>query len=199
MRELCKLAIILTIICCGAALSLAYVYNLTKEPIAYQQSLKKIKAINSVFPGHESSSEPDTVEMTVGKNKKGEDIKRKFYVIKKEESVSGVAFEIAASGYGGNIRIMVGVAQDETITGIKIIGHTETPGLGANITKETFYLQFKGKDLKETNWDLKKNGGDVDQLSGATISSTAVMKAVHDGLNFFSEHKEEILAGKVDS
>ncbi len=197
MRELCKLAIVLTVICCGAALSLAYVYNLTKEPIAYQQRLKKIKAINSVFPGHESSSEPDTVEMSAGKNKKGEDITRKFYVIKKDETVSGVAFEIAASGYGGNIKIMVGVAKDAIITGIKIIGHTETPGLGANVTKESFYQQFKGKDLNDTNWDLKKNGGDVDQVSGATISSTAVMKAVHDGLNFFSEHKEQILASEV--
>jgi electron transport complex protein RnfG len=145
MRELCKLAIVLTVICCGAALSLAYVYNLTKEPIAYQQRLKKIKAINSVFPGHESSSEPDTVEMSAGKNEKGENITRKFYVIKKDESVSGVAFEITASGYGGNIKIMVGVAKDAIITGIKIIGHTETPDWGQMLQRKVFINSLKGR------------------------------------------------------
>jgi len=199
MRELFRLTIVLTIICCGAALSLAYVYNLTKEPIAYQQRLKKIKAINAVFPEYEGAPGLQMVDIPYCKDEEVGDLCRQFYLIKNNDLTLGTAFEVSASGYGGKIDIMIGVVSESTISGIKIINHSETPGLGANITKQDFYKNFTGKNLINTNWSLKKNGGDVDQVSGATISSTTIMDAVHDGLIYFSEHKDKILIGHRDS
>jgi electron transport complex protein RnfG len=199
MRELFRLTIVLTIICCGAALSLAYVYNLTKEPIAYQQRLKKIRAINAVFPEYEDAPGLQMVDIPYCKDEEAGELCRQFYLVKNNDLPLGTAFEVSASGYGGKIDIMIGIVSESTISGIKIINHSETPGLGANITKQDFYKNFTGKTLINTNWSLKKNDGDVDQVSGATISSTAVMEAVHDGLIFFSEHKDKILTDHLDS
>lgn len=197
MRELLKLSIVLTIICCCAALSLAYVYNLTKDPIAYQQQLKKTKAINDVFPEYGDVSKFDVSAFTLCVNGNDDSSCRKYYRIKKNDVLLGTAFEIIASGYGGEINIMVGVGIESKVTGIKIIRHSETPGLGANIIKEKFYSQFRGKNIN-TGWNLKKKGGDIDQVSGATISSAAVMKAVHDGALLYRTHKEEILNADSD-
>jgi len=193
MRELLKLSLVLVIICFGAALSLAYVFNLTKEPIAYQQHLKKIRAINAVFPAHADAPGLTMVDIPLCEK---EQQCRQFYLIKNNDQVLGTAFELTAGGYGGTISLMVGVDKQQDITGIKIINHAETPGLGANITKETFYTQFSKKNLADTTWKLKKNGGDIDQVSGATISSTAVMKAVYDGLVFYRGNKEKILSAR---
>ncbi len=197
MRELCRLAIVLTIICCGAALSLAYVYNLTKGPIAYQQRLKKIRAVNAVFPQHEGTQGVQMVDSLYCDDESGTASCRQFYFIKQDREVLGTAFEVATSGYGGTIEIMVGVSGEAAISGIKIINHSETPGLGANITKEQFYQQFTVKNLTDTKWDLRKDGGDIDQVSGATISSIAVMQAVHEGLVFFSDHEDGIMEKAV--
>ena len=199
MRELFRLTIVLTIICCGAALSLAYVYNLTKEPIAYQQRLKKIRAINAVFPEYEDAPGLQMVDIPYCKDEEAGELCRQFYLVKNNDLPLGTAFEVSAAGYGGKIDIMIGIVSESTSSGIKIINHSETPGLGANITKQDFYNNFTGKNLINTNWSLKKNDGDVDQVSGATISSTAVMEAVHDGLIFFSEHKDKILTDHLDS
>ncbi|MCP4715117.1 MAG: RnfABCDGE type electron transport complex subunit G, partial [Deltaproteobacteria bacterium] len=150
MRELFKLSLILAIICCGAALSLAYVYNLTKEPIAEQKRLKKKRAIQAVFPNLQQTSAPESINVPIGSNNKGEEQFRPHYILKIDESVSGVAFEVETPGYGGPIAIMAGVDNQLSVTGIKIISHSETPGLGANITSDDFCRQFSGKDLTDS-------------------------------------------------
>ncbi len=197
MRELFKLCIVLTVICCCAALSLAYVYQLTKDPIAYQKRQKKIRAINAVFPRYEDAAGLDIVRVPVCDEKLQTDGACKtFYHIKNNRAVLGIAFEVSrVSGYGGDINLMLGVLPGGEISGIKIIEHHETPGLGAKITNEKFYQQFSGKTLEGTAWKLSKNGGDIDQVSGATISSTAVLTAVREGLKMYSEHKEAIMKG----
>jgi len=199
MRELLKLSLTLTIICCGAALSLAYVYNLTKEPIAYQQRLKKIRAINAVFPELEDAPGLQMVDFPLCEQNGDEADCRRFYLIKNNGSTLGTAFEVLASGYGGRIAIMVGISRSDVISGIKVIRHSETPGLGANISKQAYSKNFTGKNMINTRWKLKKNGGDIDQISGATISSEAVMKAVHDGLHFFSRNRDNIMKAATDT
>lgn len=197
MRELLKLCVVLTIICCCAALSLAYVYELTREPIAYQKRQKKIRAINAVFPQFEDAPGLEIVRVPVCDEDLAVDGECKtFFNIKNNQTVLGIAFEVSTvSGYGGDIHLMLGVLPGGAISGVKIIEHHETPGLGAKITNEEFYQQFSGKSLEETTWKLSRNSGDIDQVSGATISSTAVLNAVHSGLNVYHEQKEAIMKG----
>ena len=117
----------------------------------------------------------------------------RFYITKKGAACTGVVFVVSTVGYGGTIDLMLGLTPDGTITGIQVLKHGETPGLGAKITEERFLKQFPSKNIQNTKWVLKKNGGDIDQISGATISPQAVVTAIQSGLVLFSDHRDEIL------
>ena len=193
MRELLKLTIVLTIICSAAATSLALVYNLTKGPIAYQQRLKKLNAIKAVQPNYDNEPDKDFVDLKTNNHTKGNEGLTRFYITKKGSANTGVVFTVSALGYGGAIDLMLGLNPEGTITGIQVLKHSETPGLGAKVAEEKFLKQFTSKNIQNTKWALKKGGGEIDQISGATISPQAVVGAIHQGLLFFSEHKDEIL------
>jgi electron transport complex protein RnfG len=193
MRELINLALVLAIICSAAATALAFVYNLTKEPIAYQQRLKKLAAIKAVQPDYDNEPDQDFIDIPAGNAGQGDGPATRFYITRQGGSCTGVVFSVTSSGYGGPIEIMVGTTPEGTITGIQILNHTETPGLGAKITEERFLGQFGSKNFSNTNWALKKDGGEFDQITGATISPRAVVKAIHQGLKFFHDYKNQIL------
>ena len=193
MRELFKLTIVLTTICAVAATALAFAYTLTKEPIAYQQRLKKLKAIKAVQPEYDNEPDQDFVDLALAKNKKGEDVLTRFYLTKRGGVFTGAVFLVSAVGYGGTIDIMLGVTPNGTITGVHVLRHSETPGLGAKITEDSFCRQFKFKNLSNIKWALKKDGGEIDQITGATISPRATVKAIHKGLVSFVGHKDELL------
>lgn len=181
-----NMVVVLTVICAISALALAYVYNITKEPIAKQKRLEMIKAIKSVLP--------ENVVNDPLKDKK-KIAERVVYIGKdKNGKIVGVAFKcVSNEGYGGKIEIMLGLKIDGTINAIQILSHSETPGLGAKIEEKWFKDQFKGRNLKNTKWKVKKDGGDIDQISGATISPRAVTKAVYQGLLFFKKNKSKIM------
>ena len=193
MKELFKLTIVLTIICALAATALAFVYTITKEPIAYQQRLKKLKAIKAVQPDYDNEPDKQFVDIKTGESAEGEGNLTRFYITTKGETPTGAVFMVSAVGYGGTIDLMVGLNPEGSITGVQVLRHTETPGLGAKITEEKFLKQFIAKNLSDTNWALKKEGGDIDQISGATISPQAVVKALNGGLTLFTDNKDKIL------
>ena len=193
MKELFKLTVVLTIICSLAATALALVYTITKDPIAYQQRLKKLRAIKAVQPDYDNEPDQDYIDLKTDESTEGDGGLTRFYITKKGDTPTGVVFMTSAVGYGGLIDLMVGVNPEGTITGVQVLRHTETPGLGAKITEDTFMQQFTERNLENTNWALKKEGGDIDQISGATISPQAVVKALNQGLTFFSGNQDKIL------
>ncbi len=192
MKESAKLVVVLTLVCLIAALALAGVDRLTKEPRLEQKRLAHLKAIKSVLPLFDNDPLKD--------KKETEEIT--FYLGKKEGEIIGVAFSSKGEGYSGSITIMIGVnPKDDSITGIEILEHMETPGLGANIEKKEFKNQFAEKSLANSKLvdgelAVKKDKGDIDALTGATISSRGVTEAVDKGLKLFLKHKEQILSKK---
>jgi electron transport complex protein RnfG len=197
MNGLPRLVITLTLITLGAGLLLSLVESATRAPIAEQHRLEMLRALQQVLPPFDNQPDGDTIVLVAGKDKRGRDIERTFYRGRKGNDLSGVAFGVTATeGYGGNIGIMVGVAPDGIVAGIEILTHAETPGLGDKITTEAFKGQFKGRTLDSVDWRVKKDGGDFDQITGATISPRAVVKAVRAGLVFFKEHRAEIVAAQ---
>jgi len=111
------------------------------------------------------------------------------------------AFQVTAMGYSGEISIMMGIASDGEILGVRVISHAETPGLGDKIeaAKGDWILGFNGLSLAnrtQSQWAVKKDGGEFDQFSGATITPRAVVRAVHNGLEYFNAHRQEILGTK---
>jgi electron transport complex protein RnfG len=101
-----------------------------------------------------------------------------------EAQGQGYVVEVTPSGFGGTIDMVVGVAQDGTVTGVAIISMSETSGLGANATKESFRSQYVGKTGELA---VTKDGGDIDALTGATITSRAVTNGVNHALAAVAE------------
>ncbi len=109
-------------------------------------------------------------------------------------------FDITArDGYAGPIRMLLGVAMDGSVSGVRVIEHRETPGLGDRIEtlKSDWVLQFDGRSLSNPDaaqWAIKRDGGDFDQLTGASVTPRAVIKAIKETLIYFGAHRDEIFA-----
>jgi len=110
---------------------------------------------------------------------------------------------IAPEGYSGPIRLIVGIDRSGAIKGVRVIKHKETPGLGDKIDlkKSDWILGFEGKSLLNTStdqWKVKKDGGEFDQLTGATITPRAIVKAVYQALTFYREHQAALLSTHIE-
>ncbi len=199
MKEILRLALALTLIAAGAGFVLSLAESFTRAPIAEQRRLETLKALKAVLPPADNAPDSDLVVLVAGKDKKGRDIEKTFYRGRQGNDLSGIAFKVVApDGYSGNIDIMVGIAPDGTISGLEILSHAETPGLGSLITEAEFRQQFHGKNLNNIDWRVKKDGGDFDQLTGATISPRAIVGAVQRGLTFYRENREQITTTAVE-
>ena len=195
MNSMPRLILVLTLITAGAGLILSLVEAVTREPIAEQRRLETLRALQAVLPQANNSPDQDTVQLVTGKDKRGRDVLRTFFRGRQDGTLSGVAFKVVApDGYSGNIEVMVGIDPSGTVAGIEILSHAETPGLGDKITLPTFKANFAGKNLQNTDWRVKKDGGAFDQITGATISPRAVVGAVRKGLEFYRDHLDEVLA-----
>lgn len=111
---------------------------------------------------------------------------------------SGVVMFGAEKGYSGVISLLIGVNANGELTGVRTISHTETPGLGDKIelSHSDWILGFNGKSLQNTaekQWHVKKDGGEFDAFTGATITPRAVVKSVHQTLLLFQRHRAELL------
>ncbi|MCU0358843.1 MAG: RnfABCDGE type electron transport complex subunit G [Cyclobacteriaceae bacterium] len=170
-----SLVITLTVITLVASVSLGFVYQWTKEPIAQAQLKKQLKAIEAVVPGY--TNNPIEEKFYI-RTEDGID-SLECYPARKESALIGMAIKTySAKGYSGDIWIMVGFTPDGTIQNIVVIDHKETPGLGSKMTSPAFVNQYIGKNPGKDNLKVKKDGGTVDAIAGATISSRAYTEAV---------------------
>lgn len=107
------------------------------------------------------------------------------------------------TGYVGNIDLLIAIDANGKLVGVKTLRQTETPGLGARIAEwpNAWLGTFAGKSRNEpadNGWALKQDQGQFDQIAGATITSRAVINALHDALRYFDEHRQQLLAGAAD-
>ncbi len=157
-----------------AALSLGGVYNLTREPIAEAQKAKLQQAIGEVLPPFSELEEHEAMPAD------GPD-PLVFYVARNADSIVGTAVRTYTDrGFSGRFTIMVGFLPDGTIHNTAVLEHKETPGLGdkMDIRKAPWSEQFRGKNPAEYRLQVRKDGGDVDAITAATISSRAFCDAV---------------------
>lgn len=124
----------------------------------------------------------------------------RIYRARQQGHIRYIAFEIIApDGYSGQIRLLMGVRADGATSGVRVLSHRETPGLGDAIEarRSNWILGFDGKSLFNpgaNGWAVRKDGGEFDQFTGATITPRAVVKAVHNGLLFVERHRSELFA-----
>lgn len=162
--------------------SLGLVYNVTKEPIEEAKLKKKLLAIQEVVPEFNNIPSEEAKSITEGKDN------LTLYPAKKDGKLVGTAIETYTNnGFGGKIKIMVGVLPDGTIINTTIMEHKETPGLGDKMEKEKsdFSLQVNGKNPETFKMKVKKDGGDIDAITAATISSRAFCDAIQRAYNTY--------------
>ncbi len=192
MKDIIKMIVVLTLICAASGLTLAAVYDVTKGPIEYAK-LKNVKepAVKAVLSGYDNDPIKDRIEIPVGKNKKGKTVNLVVFPAKKAGKTFAVAFEGTGSGYGGNIGVMVGIdLAKNDVTGISVVGHTETPGLGARIMEAQFTDSFKGKSLAK---ELTKE--EINALSGATMSTKGTVAAVNQARGLLEKYRDKMVQG----
>jgi electron transport complex protein RnfG len=179
MKDILKLGITLVLFAASACVMLAFVYSGTVTVINENQQKDLDAALQELFPDADRFKEitdiksPD-LSVTIEKQ----------YAALRGEEIAGAALRVSRGSYGGPIKILVGVSADNTITGIKILEHKDTPGLGANAAspnyfvdrtaKITFYGQFSGKSITDP-FEVKR---DVQAITASTITSRAVTAAV---------------------
>lgn len=115
------------------------------------------------------------------------------------QEITAIAFEMLGQGYGGAIRVLIGLDRDGAILGTRILAHSETPGLGDKVeaAKSDWILGFDGRSLGDPapeGWKVRRDGGAFDEFSGATITPRAVVGAIRRGLELFERNRAALLA-----
>ena len=172
---------VLSLICLVAAALLAGVNQLTVDPIKEAAKQLKMNALAEIFP-----FEVKTVKIY-------EENEAVYYELLDDNSkLKGVGIEsFTNSGYSGRIDVLLAVSPEGTIYNYKVVYSKETPGLGSKLSNPNFKEQFKGKSMAPGFvWKVKKDRGDVDAITAATISSRAVLDALVRGLKLYAKRYE---------
>lgn len=170
-----NLTITLAAITFVGSLSLGFVFDWTKEPIAKAQMAKQLKAIEAVLEGYDNN--PVTEKYKVA-TPDGKDSLEFFPATLNGKRIGTAVKTKSAKGYSGDIWLMVGLNDAGEVLRIQVLEHRETPGLGSKMSQPSFLHQYFGKNPGVDNLKVKKDGGQVDAITGATISSRAFSEAV---------------------
>lgn len=192
----------------GTAVLLTLINVGTSARIAEQRRIAERAALEQVLPPtqHDNDLLQDSFVLEPASTQfaqpelLGLSTPRPAYIARQNGQVSGVILPAeTAEGYSGTIVQLVGIDRDGNITGVRVLQHNETPGLGDKIEprKHPWIFSFDGRSLANTDvvlWQVKKDGGDFDQFVGATITPRAVVGAVHKALQFFEANREQLLS-----
>jgi electron transport complex protein RnfG len=174
-----NMALSLTLIALVSSALLGFVYEFTKEPIALSNLNKKLNAIKQVVPEFSNNPNDEMFRLATGE---GDSLE--IYPAKKDDVIVGYAVNTYTSkGFSGNISLMAGFRPDGTIINISVLEQKETPGLGTKMTEPGFKDLFNEKNPAEFKLKVKKDGGPVDAITAATISSRAFCDAVQRAYN----------------
>lgn len=193
MKDTFKMLAVLSVICGVCGLLLAAVQSGTKERITSQiLKYKQGPAVKQVLSGSDNDLIADRVIMAIN----GKEIP--VFIGRKSGKPWAFAFETEGNGFGGKIGVITGFGiEDSIVTGIGITTHKETAGLGARVAEETFTSGFRDKEING-NFAVRADGGIIDAVSGATISSRGVCAAVRDAVSVSNEVKNGINSSQGD-
>jgi electron transport complex protein RnfG len=184
----------------GTAL-VAYTYDNTRDLIAANERATLLRKLHRLISPeqHDNVLLEDTVSVR-DETLLGSDQPVMVYRARKNgKPVALVIAAIAPDGYSGSIKLLVGINVDGSLSGVRVVAHRETPGLGDAIdeARSDWIRIFDGKSLQApdvSRWAVRKDGGEFDQLTGATITPRAVVKAVRNALLYYQDNQEALFA-----
>ena len=169
-----------------AGLSLGFVNNLTTGPKAKAKLERKIKALKQVLPKFNNNPVEDMTTLKLDFVKDSIEV---YPASLNKKYVGTAVIGFSEKGFSGSVKIMVGFTPDGTIQNIAVLEQKETPGLGTKMKGEKFIQQYRGKNPESFNLKVKKDGGEIDALTGATISTRAFSGAVQMAYDVFASEQ----------
>ncbi len=181
--------------------ALAFTFNLTHDKIAASEEAEKLNLIKQIVPQEkfDNAIMLDTLSIPADPLL-GNDQPTTAYRGRLQDQPSVLVLEaIAPDGYSGKIRFIMALQYDGTISGVRVVKHKETPGLGDYIdaAKSDWIKGFNGISLtnrQDKDWKVRKDGGQFDYMAGATVTPRAVVKAVHKAAQYYAQHRDELFA-----
>ena len=196
----------------GTAL-LAYVFNITRAPIEKSEAEARLALFRQILPDEHYYDDPESkndkqhadddnmlenVVEIAPNNLLGNKTPSKAYIAKQDHKFAAVILEaIAHDGYSGDIKLLIAIRADATVSGVRVLAHKETPGLGdyIDVAHGNWIKLFDNESVEKTpaeQWKVKKDGGKFDYMVGATITPRAVVKAVAKALQFYEQNQQEL-------
>lgn len=185
-------------------LLLAWVHQITKEPIEHSIQVAQLKLISQIVPvnAYDNRMIEDKFNLDADELLGTTEPSAVYRARLKNQPAIAVLQVIAPDGYSGKIRMIVAIHYDGSLSGVRVVNHKETPGLGdyIDISRSDWVQQFNGISLSShptQDWKVKKDGGQFDYMAGATITPRAAIKAVHKTLQYYQKHRDTIWSTPV--
>jgi electron transport complex protein RnfG len=182
-------------------LLLASVFDVTRAPIEASEKAARLSLFKEILPAENYDNDLLASQVTIAPNALlGNRLPSIANVAKQQQQTAGVILEaIAHDGYSGDIKLLIAIRADGSISGVRVLAHKETPGLGdyIDIAHGNWIKLFDNESLEKTaaeKWHVKKDGGQYDYMVGATITPRAVVKAVKQALQFYQQNKQTLFA-----
>lgn len=200
-RQILLTALLLFLFAAIGTALVAFTFANTQARIAANERAALLRNLHVLVPPetHDNDIFNDIIEVT-DPDLLGTSAPVAVYRARKEGwPVAAVLTPVAPDGYSGAIRLLVGIKLDGTLAGVRVVSHRETPGLGDPIEaqRSDWILGFTGRSLGNPapqRWAVKRDGGDFDQFTGATITPRAVVKAVKKALIYFDRNHQRLFA-----
>ena len=180
---------------------LAWTYDLTHETIARSIENEKMKLIAQIAPPatYDNDIMKDVAYLAADKLLGNTETTAVYRGRLNNQPSIAVLQAIAPDGYGGRINLILAIHHDGRISGVRVVSHRETPGLGdyIEVARNNWITGFNGASLenrKSGEWKVRKDGGTFDYRAGATITPRAIVKAVHKALQYYAQHRDELFA-----
>lgn len=187
------------IVAAAAAFMVSASHEFSRDRIAANERARLIASLNSVIDASLRSHDLSTVRLSAtDRELLGDDVFVDVFVAMDANAPVAVVFaSVAPDGYNAAIRMLIGVSPAGALTGVRVVGHRETPGLGDAIdaAKSSWIRQFDGLTLTMpplAMWAVDKDDGQFDSITGATVTSRAVVKGVKNTLLYFEGHRDEL-------
>ena len=183
----------------GALVGLTFIQ--TEDDIKHNEKITLLRKLNNIIPAESYDNDLllDTISIKPSSLLSTKEESLAYRARKNNKNIAVVFSSNAANGYNGSIYLLVGINADGELAGVRVVKHRETPGLGdpVSITHSNWILGFDNKSLSnpdEKGWKVKRDGGEFDQFTGATITPRAVVKAVHNALLYFDQNQNMLFS-----
>jgi len=198
-QSIIKTGLTLAVIAAICTALVALTFQATRERIAANEKALLEQSLQPALAGtfYDSGVSESRLVLPPPHGLPGNDPAVIYRVFAEGEPVAALFAVTARDGFSGSIRVLVGIDVDGTVTGVRILQHRETPGLGDKIesARSNWVFQFDGRSMGDpvaTGWAIEIDGGEFDQLTGASVTPRAIIKAIRDTLIYFESHQDAI-------